>query len=115
MRRVGVVVPDAEEVAVWAKKEGLASTSLQAICGSAEDGAKLKAAVHAQINAASKAAKLAGFEMLKKIHIEPELWSVDNGMLTPTFKAKRNDIKKRYQAEIDAMYAEGVAPGKAKL
>ena len=36
------------------------------------------------------------------------MWTVDNGMLTPTFKSKRNDLKKRYQKEIDAMYAEGV-------
>ena len=28
------------------------------------------------------------------------------GMLTPTFKMKRNDLKKRYQAVIDQMYAE---------
>jgi long-chain acyl-CoA synthetase len=78
-------------------------------------GAKLKAALHAQMNAASKEAKLAGFEMLKKVHLEPDPWTVDNGMLTPTFKAKRVDLKKRYQEQIDAMYAEPTAPAPSKL
>ena len=67
-----------------------------------------------QMNEQSKAAKLAGFEKIKKLHVEHDPWTVDNGMLTPTFKAKRNDLKKRYQAEIDAMYQEGIAT-KSKL
>ena len=112
---VGVVVPDADEVASWAKKEGLGSTKVADLVGGADSAAKLKAAIFGEINAAAKAAKLAGFEMVKKLHVEPELWSVDNGMLTPTFKTKRPDLKKRYQKEIDAMYAEGIAPGKSKL
>ena len=32
-------------------------------------------------------------------------------LLTPTFKLGRNDAKKRFQAEIDKMYAEGVPAG----
>ena len=31
------------------------------------------------------------------------------------FKLKRNDAKKRFQAEIDKMYAEGVPAGASKL
>ena len=107
-------MPEAEEVAAWAKKEGLGATKLAELVGSAELAPKLKAAIFAQIGAAAKAAKLAGFEMVKKLHVESELWTVDNGLLTPTFKSKRPDLKKRYQAEIDAMYQEGIAT-KSKL
>ena len=110
---VGVVVPEAEEVAAWAKSAGLASTKLAEIVAG-PDAPKLKAAVHKQINEGAKAAKLAGFEMIKKLHVEAELWSVDNGMLTPTFKTKRPDLQKRYQEQIDAMYAEGIET-KSKL
>lgn len=99
---------------MWAKREGLALTSVAALLASADAG-KLSAAVHTQLSTASKSAKLAGFEMVKKIHLEPEQWTVDNGMLTPTFKAKRVDLKKRYQKEIDAMYAEPTAAAPSKL
>ena len=112
---VGICVPDAEEVAAWAKGEGLPTTKLSEIVANKDTAAKLHAALYKQITSGAKAAKLAGFEMIKKFHVEPELWSVDNGMLTPTFKTKRPDLKKRYQKELDAMYAEGIAPGKAKL
>ena len=111
---VAIVVPEAEEVMAWAKREGVGGGSVGEILSS-PNGGTLKSAIHSQMNAASKAAKLAGFEMIKKLHLEPEIWSVDNGMLTPTFKTKRVDLKKRYQAEIDAMYAEGVSAGPAKL
>ena len=104
---VGIAVPEAEEVMLWAKKEGAAGANAAEVLAGA-DGPKLKAAVMAQLTAASKGAKLAGFEMVKKLHLDAEVWTVDNGMLTPTFKSKRNDLKKRYQKEIDAMYAEGV-------
>ena len=110
---VAVAVPEAEEVMAWAKREGVGGDSVAAILGTS--GAKLKAAMHAQIVSASKAAKLAGFEMVRKLFIDAEVWTVDNGMLTPTFKTKRVDLKKRYQRELDAMYAEGVSAGPSKL
>lgn len=48
-----------------------------------------------------------GFEMVRAIYIESpsHLFSVENDLLTPTFKLKRAPLQKRYQAEIDAMYA----------
>jgi len=42
----------------------------------------------------------------KRIHLSTEMFTVDNDMLTPTFKTKRPQIKARYQPEIDAMYKQ---------
>ena len=36
--------------------------------------------------------------------IEPEDFTVDNGMLTPTLKVKRKVIREKYEAVIDALY-----------
>ena len=48
--------------------------------------------------------------MVKNIVLDAEVWSVENNLLTPTFKLKRNEAKKKYLAQIDAMYASGPAP-----
>ena len=50
-----------------------------------------------------QAAKLASFEIVKAVHLEPALWTADS-LLTPTFKLKRADAKRAYQAAIDRMY-----------
>ena len=53
---VAVVVPDAEEVAPWAKALGLAAGSTIAQILEGPQGEKLKSDIHAQLTAASKAA-----------------------------------------------------------
>eukprot|EP00908_Phaeocystis_cordata_P013993 Transcript_25102.p1 GENE.Transcript_25102~~Transcript_25102.p1 ORF type:complete len:624 (-),score=271.51 Transcript_25102:79-1950(-) len=106
---VGIVVPDAEEVVKWAGAKGVAAPSAEAVVAGAEGG-QLAADIQQQMAAACKEAKLQGFEMVKKVALEPEVWSVENGILTPTFKLKRNEAKKKYIEQINAMYAEGVAP-----
>jgi hypothetical protein len=43
---------------------------------------------------------------------------MENDLLTPTFKLKRNVAKQRFQADIDALYLKsgmGVVAGKAGL
>jgi long-chain acyl-CoA synthetase len=48
---------------------------------------------------------LASFERPRECLIVPEEFTVDNGLLTPTFKVKRNLVLKKYEAEIEALYA----------
>jgi long-chain acyl-CoA synthetase len=52
-----------------------------------------------------RAAQLRGFEQVAAIHLHPQLFTVDNGLLTPTFKVKRPQAKAAFQAAIEAMYA----------
>ena len=51
---------------------------------------------------------LNGLEKVKKIAFELEMFSVENGLLTPTFKLKRNIAKAKFNSVIESMY-EGVA------
>lgn len=39
------------------------------------------------------------------MHLDPELFAVENDLLTPTFKLKRAQLLKKYQAVINTMYA----------
>ena len=41
---------------------------------------------------------------VKDIILEPEMWSIENNKLTPTFKSKREELLKHYQVDIDEMY-----------
>ena len=50
--------------------------------------------------------KLRGFEFVKKFILDGDDFSVENGMLTPTFKLKRNEAKKKYGRLIKELYSQ---------
>lgn len=47
-----------------------------------------------------------GYVQIHRVCIVDEPWSVENGLLTPTLKLKREKIMERYQNEIENLYAE---------
>lgn len=49
--------------------------------------------------------ELASFEQVKRFLIVAE-FTIDNGLLTPTFKVKRHEVQKRYAEAIDRLYPE---------
>lgn len=51
-----------------------------------------------------KQANLFGFEIPVKINLTSTVFSVDNDLLTPTFKLKRNEAKQFFINEIKTMY-----------
>ncbi|KAG0268210.1 hypothetical protein DFQ27_007319 [Actinomortierella ambigua] len=55
---------------------------------------------------AGKALQLKGFEIPRAIFIEPTPFSIENGLITPTFKIKRHPIVQLYQKQLTTMYDE---------
>ena len=45
-----------------------------------------------------------GYALVRKVAVTREKWTIDNGMITPTLKLKRNAIFKKYANAIDDMY-----------
>ena len=54
-----------------------------------------------ELAAAAKSNKLKGFERIAAVHLEPEPFSAENGLMTPSFKLKRPQLQKHYQKLID--------------
>ena len=54
----------------------------------------------------AKVNKLSGLEKIKKIFLAAEPMTIENDILTPTMKIKRNIAKVVFKQEIDAMYSE---------
>jgi long-chain acyl-CoA synthetase len=49
--------------------------------------------------------ELAKFERIKSFKVKRNPFSMEEGEITPTMKAKRKVIEKKYAAEIDELYA----------
>ncbi len=42
---------------------------------------------------------------VKNIYIHNEMFSIENGLLTPTLKAKRPELKEFFKERIDKLYS----------
>ncbi|NXT63764.1 ACSL5 ligase, partial [Chaetops frenatus] len=97
---IGIVVPDAEMLPEFAAKLGVKG-SFEELC----KNSAVKRAILDDMIRLGREAGLKSFEQVKDLHIHTELFSVENGLLTPTLKAKRGDIVKFFQKEIEALYS----------
>jgi long-chain acyl-CoA synthetase len=98
---VAVVVPDPDTLIPWAKQNKI-DGDYKALCANP----KVNKAILDSLEKHAKDAKLHGFEYIKAIHLSPVPFSVDNDLMTPTFKLRRPQLLKYYQKEIDAMYLQ---------
>uniref|UniRef100_A0AAY4BDE2 Long-chain-fatty-acid--CoA ligase n=1 Tax=Denticeps clupeoides TaxID=299321 RepID=A0AAY4BDE2_9TELE len=97
---VGIAVPDPDFLPAWAKKRGIEGTYTE-MCKSNE----LKKAILEDILRFGKEGGLKSFEQVRDIVLHPEMFSVQNGLLTPTLKAKRTELRNHFRDQIDQLYA----------
>ncbi|KAE8614487.1 hypothetical protein XENTR_v10008185 [Xenopus tropicalis] len=96
---VGIVVPDAEVMPAWAKKKGF-DESFMELCNNLD----LKKAIMEDLLRLGKESGLHSFEQVKAIHIHTEMFSIQNGLLTPTLKAKRPELRDFFKLQIEELY-----------
>uniref|UniRef100_A0A672J7W5 Arachidonate--CoA ligase n=1 Tax=Salarias fasciatus TaxID=181472 RepID=A0A672J7W5_SALFA len=97
---VGIVVPDPEVMPEWAKKKGILGT-YKDLC----KNTVLKKAILDDLVRLGKASGLHSFEQVKNIYIHNEMFSIQNGLLTPTLKAKRPELKEVFKGKIEELYS----------
>ncbi|XP_070790019.1 long-chain-fatty-acid--CoA ligase 6 isoform X3 [Pituophis catenifer annectens] len=97
---VGIVVPDAEVMPGWAKKRGFHGTFTE-LCSNEE----LKDAIMEDMVQLGKESGLYSFEQVKAVSIHPEMFTVQNGLLTPTLKARRPELREYFKKQIEDLYS----------
>ena len=94
-------MPDQEALLSYAKSVGKQKLSFDDLC---RDSDVQKTILQGLIDHGKKA-KLHGFEQVRFIHLSSELFTPENGLLTPSFKAKRDVLRKHFAKQIEVMYA----------
>ena len=95
---VAILVADPDTFVGWAEKRG--------VKGSIEDLCKnqnLVKAIVAELDADAREHGLNTFERIKQLCIISDQFTIENNLLTPTLKLKRNEIAKTYQEAIDVL------------
>ncbi|XP_063060026.1 long-chain-fatty-acid--CoA ligase 6 [Engraulis encrasicolus] len=96
---VGIVVPDPEVMPYWAHKKGFAG-DFDDLCNNTD----VKKAIMDDMVGLGKSSGLHSFEQVKDIYIHNEMFSIQNGLLTPTLKARRPELKEYFKAKIEQLY-----------
>ena len=97
---VALIALDPDFAPVWAAQNGLEGKSLEDLATEET----IRAAIQAGIDSANE--KMARVEQVKKFSIIPGEWLPGGDELTPTMKLKRKPISAKYEAEIEALYAD---------
>lgn len=95
---VGIIVPDKDAFSAWAKEH---FPTVEDPYASDE----VKKALLKELTAYGKENDLKGFEQMRSVYLTPNEFSIENDLLTPTFKLRRENAKKVYESQIEIMYA----------
>lgn len=98
---VAVIVPDVENVKYYAAEHGIAGT-LSVLCNMPE----IKQLIMNDITDLGKKGGLKSFEQVKDIYLHPDAFSVQNGLLTPTLKSKRPELRTYFKPQLEDMYSK---------
>ncbi|KAI0518635.1 hypothetical protein KFK09_006071 [Dendrobium nobile] len=99
---VAVVAVEPEILKMWAATERIQYDNLEQLCSDP----RARAAVLAEMDEVGKQAQLRGFEFAKAVTLVLDPFTMENGLLTPTFKIKRPQAKAYFAKAIADMYEE---------
>jgi len=93
-----LISPDFQALGRWAGEHGVTTKDHVELV----KDPKVKAQYESIVKKVNK--ELEAHEVMKKVGVMPEEWSIEGGELTPSMKLKRRVILERYKDRIDALY-----------
>lgn len=94
---VGLLVPDADWLAAWAKARGKAPQ----LAALAEDP-ELRDSLDQAVDRVNE--RVSNLERIRRFAVVSEPFSIDNQQMTPTMKIRRHVITGAYRTELEALY-----------
>ncbi|XP_055344354.1 long-chain-fatty-acid--CoA ligase 5-like [Paramacrobiotus metropolitanus] len=99
---VAIVIPEKDHLTKWAGEHGQ-SAGYEELLKSKE----AKQYILDEFKRIAKKDGIKSFEIPQAVALLNDPFSVANGLLTPTLKAKREAVRKKYKPLIDSLYKEG--------
>uniref|UniRef100_A0AAY5KBX1 long-chain-fatty-acid--CoA ligase n=1 Tax=Esox lucius TaxID=8010 RepID=A0AAY5KBX1_ESOLU len=96
---IGFVVPNQKNLLLLAEQYCIRG-SLEELC----NNSAMEEVVLQVITEAALSAQLERFEIPRKIRLSPDPWTPETGLVTDAFKLKRQQLKSKYQDDIERMY-----------
>jgi len=93
-----LVTLEPDNIQQWAVEHGLGSKSVAELATLPE----VTRLIEAEIEERNR--HLASFESIKRFHILPRDFSIEDGEMTPTLKIKRKVVVQKFQAELESLY-----------
>ena len=93
-----IIQPEFEFVKNWAKRHNIEYKSKEDIIANE----KVIARIQKEVDLANE--EFAKWEKVKQFRLSPDVWSIENGHLTPTMKLKRKVIKEKYIVLYNDIY-----------
>ena len=102
---VGILVPKSKDVIEFLKKKGIENVSKENYKDYFEDEDLIKDILN-EINDFSRHNDIKGFEIIKKVYLSKEAFTIDNNLLTTTLKIRRHVAQNHFLKEIEKMYGK---------
>ena len=102
---VGILVPKSKDVIDFLTQKGINNVTKENYKDYFEDPDLIKDILK-EIDTYSRQNDIKGFEIIKKVYLSKEPFTIDNNLVTTTLKIRRHVAKKYFLKEIEKMYGK---------
>ena len=99
---IAIIVPNKAHIIEFLKKKGIECDVNN--CQNYYENEELKIDILKDLENIGRKADFKGFEIIKKIYLSPEPFTVENDLCTPTLKVRRHVAKKYFANKIKELY-----------
>jgi long-chain acyl-CoA synthetase len=101
---IAIIYPKKEQCVTFLESKGIKTTKDEV--HKHYDNPELRKEVMRDLEKLGRDSEFKGFEIIRKVHLTNEMFTIENELMTPTMKLKRHEAKKRYMDEIKKLYLE---------